>query len=219
MNAQAQIRSMPSDVQLLGTGTASFVYRDRHFKTEAIKVLPGEYYATGSEIMIVTLLGSCVAACLRDEQAQVGGMNHFLLPHDHCQDASSGARFGLYAMEVLVNALLAMGARRERLEAKVFGGANVLGDIGGGHFNVGQANVEFAFEFLQQEDIPVVAHDVGGDYGRNILFDGRDMSVYVRIIDGQSQTQSLAAAERQWYDCQRQEQRREEKKRVIFWDD
>ena len=184
-------------------------------------IAPGEYRVSDKPSTVLkTLLGSCVAVCLYDRQVHVFGMNHFLLAVDRYQQQSAiSGRYGIQAMELLLNSMYRRRVEKKRLQAKVFGGANVLGDIRGGHFNVGQANVEFAFAFLQQEDIPVVAHDVGGDYGRNILFDGRDMSVYVRMIDGQSQTQSLAAAERQWYDCQRQEQQREEKKRVIFWDD
>ena len=183
---------MPSDVQLLGTGTANFIYRDRHFKTEAIKVLPGEYYATGSEIMIVTLLGSCVTACLRDEEAQVGGMNHFLLPHDRSQDASSGARFGLYAMEVLVNALLSMGARRDRLEAKVFGGANVVRSMS--NSTVGADNSDFVLDFLRQERIRIVAEDLGGERPRRVHYFPRSGQAMVKLL-GEVESRQISQAE------------------------
>ncbi len=192
MNAYGQTRAMPSDDELLGQGTASFIYRDRHFKTEAIKVLPGEYYATGSEMMIVTLLGSCVAACLRDEQAGVGGMNHFLLPHDKRQDPRSGARFGLYAMEVLVNALLAMGARRERMEAKVFGGANVVRSMS--NSTVGQDNCDFVLDFLKQEKIRIVAEDLGGERPRRVHYFPRTGQAMVKLL-GEVETKQITQAE------------------------
>lgn len=183
---------MPSDVELLGTGTANFIYRDRHFSTEAIKVLPGEYYATGSEIMIVTLLGSCVAACLRDSRAKVGGMNHFLLPHDNSQDAKSGARFGAYAMEVLVNALLGMGAHRDTLEAKVFGGANVVRSMTSS--TVGQDNGVFVLDFLKQEGIRIVAEDLGGERPRRVHYFPRTGQAMVKLL-GEVETQQIRQAE------------------------
>ena len=111
-------------------------YHDKAFGCEAVKILPGEYFATDGDMALVTVLGSCVAACLRDPVAGVGGMNHFMLPRDDTSGAlSRSARYGAYAMEVLINQLMRMGARRERLEAKVFGGGNVLADFvdqGGG---------------------------------------------------------------------------------------
>src|SRR3954470_4591854 len=108
---------------------ATNVYYDRTFDCDAAKILPGEYYYTGKDMLIVTVLGSCVSACIRDRVSGIGGMNHFMLPDGG--DASNplisaSARYGTYAMEVLINELLKSGARRENLEAKVFGGGNVL---------------------------------------------------------------------------------------------
>ncbi|KAA0875673.1 chemoreceptor glutamine deamidase CheD [Nitrincola tapanii] len=150
---------------------ASNHYYDRHFATEAVKVLPGEYFATEEETMIVTVLGSCVSVCLRDRLTGVGGMNHFLLPHDRSGEtgplAASG-RYGLYAMELLVNHLLKLGANRQRLEAKVFGGGQVLKTL---QFSqVGERNVAFVFEHLRKESIPVVAKDVLDLYPRKVYF-------------------------------------------------
>ena len=99
-------------------GEASFFYYDAHFKNEAVKILPGEYFVFDEDILIMTTLGSCIAACLWDRDAKVGGMNHFMLPEG---DAGSG-RYGSYAMELLINELLKRGAARHTLEAKVFGG-------------------------------------------------------------------------------------------------
>ena len=102
------------------------LYFDRYFNVEAAKILPGEYFVTGRDMVLVTVLGSCVAACIRDRISGIGGMNHFMLP-DSGGDRSNplvGAsmRYGSYAMEILINQLIKLGASRASLEAKVFGG-------------------------------------------------------------------------------------------------
>ena len=105
-------------------------YFDRHFESDAAKILPGEYYVTSQEIVLVTVLGSCVAACIRDTDSGIGGMNHFMLPDEGGREVvSSSARYGTYAMEVLINHLLKMGARRSQLEAKIFGGGAVMSSL------------------------------------------------------------------------------------------
>lgn len=102
-------------------------YFDRHFQAEAVKVLPGEYFVTTTDMVLVTVLGSCVSACIRDRDKGIGGMNHFMLADSASTDglASASARYGGYAMEVLINHLLKLGARRSSLEAKVFGGGGL----------------------------------------------------------------------------------------------
>ena len=130
--------STPAQEQL-----ATNVYYDRTFDRDAAKILPGEYYFTAKDMMIVTVLGSCVSACLRDRVSGVGGMNHFMLPDgggDADSPISASMRYGTYAMEILINELLKAGARRENLEAKVFGGGNVL--RGFVAINVGERNAE-----------------------------------------------------------------------------
>ena len=104
-------------------------YYDRYFDRQATKILPGEYYATSEPEVVVTVLGSCVSACVRDRVNGVGGMNHFLLPLDGSAEPGKppqSARYGSYAMELLINQVIKLGGKRERLEAKVFGGAAVL---------------------------------------------------------------------------------------------
>lgn len=146
------------------------MYYEPAFKMQAAKILPGEYFVSGENIVLMTLLGSCVAACIRDPQLGLGGMNHFLLPDLKSGDLDStdSARYGAFAMEVLINQLAKMGARRNRLEAKVFGGANVLRGLTERH--VGQRNTEFVIEFLKTEGIPVIAQDLGGVFARKVAF-------------------------------------------------
>jgi chemotaxis protein CheD len=142
------------------SNTKPVIYRDRHFDMDAAKIGPGEYYITQRDMLIVTVLGSCVSACLRDPVAKVGGMNHFMLPdRDGEGPLSASARYGAYAMEVLINQLFALGARRERLEAKVFGAARVLP----GMSDIGERNAAFAIEYLKRESIRVLAEDLGHD--------------------------------------------------------
>lgn len=157
------------------------VYYDRIFNIQAAKILPGEYYVTRRDMMIVTVLGSCVSACIRDPIAKVGGMNHFMLPeHGGSEDdpMSTSARYGAYAMEILINELLHKGAVRSRLEAKVFGAGRVMA----GMTDVGKRNAHFAMEYLQREGIRVLAHDLGNIYPRKVYYMPHTGSVKVKFL-------------------------------------
>jgi chemotaxis protein CheD len=146
------------------------IYYDSHFQTDAVKILPGEYYVTARPLLIVTVLGSCVSACIRDRVSGIGGMNHFMLPSvgDFGERINISARYGKYAMEVLVNQLLAIGAQRNNLEAKIFGGGNLLKDVT--MEKVGERNASFARRYLKMEKIPIVAEDLLDIYPRKIYF-------------------------------------------------
>lgn len=144
-------------------------YFDRKFGLEAAKILPGEYFVANREALLVTVLGSCVAACIRDSDSGIGGMNHFMLPDDGGRDVmSTSARYGTYAMEVLINHLLKLGARRNRLEAKVFGGGAVMASLSSS--NVGARNAEFVLDYLKMENIPIVAKDLLDSYPRKVYY-------------------------------------------------
>ena len=162
---------------------APTLYFDKHFQMQAAKILPGEYYATSRDMVLVTVLGSCVAACIRDRQSGVGGMNHFMLP-ESSQDADSmvglPTRYGTYAMEMLINQVLKMGARRSNLEAKIFGGGNVL--RGFTVSTVGQKNSLFVKDFLALEHIPVVAEDLLDVYPRKVYYFPHTGRVLVRKL-------------------------------------
>lgn len=147
------------------------VYFDRTFEIEAAKIMPGEYFATGRDMVLVTVLGSCVAACIRDRTSGIGGMNHFMLPEsgqDQNNPLSSSARYGTYAMEMLINQLTKLGAKRQNLEAKLFGGGNVL--RGFTVANVGERNAQFALDYLATEGIKVVAQDLLDIHPRKVYY-------------------------------------------------
>ena len=173
---------------------ATNVYYDRTFDCDAAKILPGEYYYTGKDMLIVTVLGSCVSACIRDRVKGLGGMNHFMLPDggDPGNPVSASMRYGTYAMEVLINDLLKAGARREHLEAKVFGGGAVL--RGFTAMNVGQRNAEFVMQFLKTERIPVLAEDLNDIHPRKVYFFPKTGKVLVKKL---MQTQNDTVAKRE----------------------
>jgi chemotaxis protein CheD len=167
------------DMGLPGTTTRELYY-DSYFGLHAAKIGPGELYASKRNILIVTVLGSCVSACLMDPVARIGGMNHFMLP-DRAGSASllsEPARYGAHAMEMLINNLLTMGAQRERLEAKVFGAGRVLP----GMTDVGARNAQFALEYFERERIPVKARDVGGHHARKVYLFVESGRVLVKEI-------------------------------------
>jgi chemotaxis protein CheD len=162
---------------------ATNVYYDRTFDRDAAKILPGEYYYTGKDMLIVTVLGSCVSACLRDRVTGVGGMNHFMLPDgggNSDSPVSASMRYGTYAMEVLINDVLKAGAKRENLEAKVFGGGNVL--RGFVAINVGERNSQFVRDYLKMENIRVVAEDLNDIWPRKVYFFPRTGKVLVKKL-------------------------------------
>ncbi|HEY8102359.1 MAG TPA: chemoreceptor glutamine deamidase CheD [Burkholderiaceae bacterium] len=162
---------------------ATNVYFDRTFDCDAAKILPGEYYFTPKDMLIVTVLGSCVAACIRDRVSGIGGMNHFMLPdggNDTDSPVSASMRYGTYAMEVLINDLLKAGARRENLEAKVFGGGAVL--RGFTAINVGERNAKFVRNYLQNENIKVTAEDLNDVHPRKVYFFPRTGKVLVKKL-------------------------------------
>jgi len=163
------------------TGPAPTTYYDRTFEIDAAKILPGEYFVTRHDMVVVTVLGSCVSACLRDRISGFGGMNHFMLPGvDGGGPVSVSARYGVHAMEILVNRLLKLGAQRNNLEAKVFGGGNVL--RGFVTTTVGERNAEFVLDYLKTEGIRLVSRDLLGVYPRKVYFFPKTGRVLVRKL-------------------------------------
>jgi chemotaxis protein CheD len=160
------------------------LYFDRTFDCDAAKISPGEYYYTDKDMVIVTVLGSCISACIRDSKTGIGGMNHFMLPDSGSADKDSpiseSMRYGTYAMEVLINQLLRNGARRENLEAKIFGGGNVLKSFT--TTNVGERNAVFARRYLKDEGIRVTGEDLLDIYPRKVYYFPKTGKVLVKKL-------------------------------------
>ena len=171
-------------MSVLQEEVSTTLYFDRTFNCEAAKISPGEYYFTDKDMVIVTVLGSCVSACIRDTVTGIGGMNHFMLPDSAAADkdspVSESMRYGTYAMEVLINQLLRNGARRENLEAKIFGGGNVLKSFT--TINVGDRNAIFVRKFLKDERIRVTSEDLLDIYPRKVYYFPKTGRVLVKKL-------------------------------------
>jgi chemotaxis protein CheD len=190
--------------------------------TKMITLHPGEYYASREKVLITTILGSCVSACLYDPVSRIVGMNHFLLSNKrYSKDINicftEAGRYGINAMELIINEMLMLGARRETLRAKVFGGSSLLGiNVDSDNFLcVGEVNCRFILEFLNNEGIPLVASNLGGDMGRVIKFSSVDFSVNMRRI-GRSKTPDLANTEKLFWLRSLNEQNKKSVKPVLW---
>ena len=145
-----------------------------------VNVVQGEYHISADpDCVMSTVLGSCAAVCLTDPSQKIGGMNHFLLPHGAGR-AGEDVRYGAYSMELLINGLLKHGARKNRMVAKLFGGAKMLTQLR----DIGDSNVAFAREFLQNEGIPIASESTGGNSARRIRFWPSDGRVKQFIVPG-----------------------------------
>jgi chemotaxis protein CheD len=172
-----------------GPGEASFFFYESHFKTEAVRVLPGEYFVDNEDVLIVTTLGSCIAACLWDREARVGGMNHFMLP----EGSGDSGRYGSFAMELLINQMMKRGASRITMEAKVFGGGQIISGMN--TLNVGERNTSFVLDYLKAERISIVSRDVLGPHPRKVCFLPASGKAMVKRL-GNMNNDTLIAQER-----------------------
>jgi len=149
-------------------------YWDHHIGHWTAKIMPGEFYVTRHDEAVTTVLGSCISACIRDRDNGIGGMNHFMLPEDrsvgadawNMADGGPSTRYGSYAMESLINEALKLGARRERLELKLFGGGRILPSMS----DVGAHNIAFARGFAKIEGLAVTAEDLGDAVPRHVIY-------------------------------------------------
>ncbi len=188
---QASTRLERLKAQPRRPGEASFFFHDAHFGNAAVKILPGEYFVHDEDILIMTTLGSCIAACLWDRERRIGGMNHFMLPD--AGGAADGGRYGSYAMELLINEMIKRGATRSTMEAKVFGGGAVI--RGMNSLNVGERNTQFVLDYLRTERITVVSKDVLDIHPRKVCFLPASGKVLVKRL-ASANTEALAAQER-----------------------
>ncbi|MCW8929880.1 MAG: chemoreceptor glutamine deamidase CheD [Gammaproteobacteria bacterium] len=180
------------------------LYWDHRFQRHTIKLLPGDFDVINGEEMLVTVLGSCIAACIRDTQSGIGGMNHFLLPsenkngqpknwHDYDSEAT---RYGDLAMEQLINNIIGMGGKRENLEAKIFGGARMFkttfSDIGG-------QNIAFVKEYLKTEKIRITKNDTAGTNARKVYYIPSTGEVFLKRIT-RTNNNTIELREREYMD-------------------
>ncbi|HNX25007.1 MAG TPA: chemotaxis protein CheD [Spirochaetota bacterium] len=152
-------------------------------------IYPGEYYITNKDELIGTLLGSCVSVCLHDPENKIGGMNHFMLPGKISKAdifSDDNARYGIASINKIVSEIVAKGASKNHLTAKIFGGGNIIKflNISGKQSLIPSDNIRVAKLFMEIEDIPIVALDVGEDYTRKIIFDVSSGKVYLRKFKG-----------------------------------
>jgi chemotaxis protein CheD len=187
------MNAVPAPARLGSTELEPGSYYDPVLQTHAIKLLPADYRVTDRPLALVTLLGSCVAACLYDPMLGVGGMNHFMLPGGGSDVCS---RYGAHAMELLINDLLKRGARRARLQAKVFGGGNVLS----GFYSdpIGTRNATFVLEYLAAERIALLAQDLGDIHPRKVCFFPQTGRTLVKRLPS-ARNDVIVDAERAYY--------------------
>ena len=145
-------------------------YWDKYINMPAAKILPGEYYVTFQDEAIVTVLCSCVSACVRDRVYNIGGMNHFMLPQKNKFSSddmlADHNRYGNYAMENMINEILKNGGRRQNLEVKIFGGGKILASM----TDIGRRNIQFIHEYIQEESLDLIADDTGDIYPRKVIY-------------------------------------------------
>jgi len=172
-----------------------FCIRNFKFNKKEVIIHPGDYYSSNEDIVISTILGSCISVILFDETKKQGGMNHFLLPQLSQSTAKSlvedqNSRYGVYAMEILINDLLKLGSRKSDFKAKIFGGAAMFGPLKKEN-GIGALNIQFARQFLETEGIPIIASNTGEDVGRKIFFFPQTGQVLMRKIHSKSKILDL----------------------------
>ncbi len=187
---------------------------------ERINIQPGERRASAKPVLLSTLLGSCVAVCLYDEKTGIAGLNHFLLAapryaKDMPMTHTEAGRYGINAMELLINDMVGLGASRQRLKAKAFGGATVIGGARDNFFCVHEVNQRFIREYLGTEGIPLVAEDLGGDRGRLVYFHTDTFQVFRRYIQ-RSQLGRIEEDERLFWKAKVEKPEAEEGKVILF---
>lgn len=162
-----------------------YSYFDTKLKKKTVNIAPGEFYVSAEDEAINTVLGSCVAVAFYDPELHIGGLNHFMLAesrpgHPDAESIFKVERYGLYAMEAVINGMIKMGSRKSRIQAKVFGGAKVLDTAD--HMNVGEENILFADTYLATEGIPIISSDTGGNLARKIFYYPQTFKILLKRI-------------------------------------
>ncbi|MDD1791936.1 chemotaxis protein CheD [Enterovibrio sp. ZSDZ42] len=171
----------------IGAGARRFFHPGKQMMM--VKIQPGEVYVTSERELIATGLGSCISACVWDPFIELGGMNHFMLPFgdsdniegwDPTQWRSNAARYGNYAMELLINTMIQQGAVKSRLRVKLFGGGTVMGK----QANIGEKNIAFIRNYVQSEGLNIVGEDLGSEFPRKVVFDPMTGKAWVKKLRG-----------------------------------
>ena len=189
-------------------------YFDFHFQKNLVVLYPGEFFSSNAQDeMISTVLGSCIAITLYDPKLRIGGMNHFMLvSSSQTQDAQENSgRFGEFAVELLLNDMMKKGAQKKRMIAKVFGGSNMFKAAPSEH-NVGEQNIDFAFYYLERENIPIQASDVGGNYSRKVYFDPVTSKVWLKHVKEKPRAEDVLRKRESEYQARVLKQEEEKKK-------
>lgn len=192
-----------------------YTHRLNCFEQSIVTIHPGEYYTSKEDVIIATVLGSCVSVVFWDQRLKLGGINHFMLPGvlgDEDMVKSRNAKYGMFAIELLYNELLKAGSRKPDIIAKVFGGASVL-RLATGPTRIPKDNVDFAVAFLRKENIPIVANDTGGILPRKIFFFAQTGKVLLKRISG-----SLSTAVEREEEAYLDKIRREDSGTVVLFD-
>jgi len=197
---------MNTNVKINRPSVAGFGHVNRYWDRErdmiAAKILPGEYYVTQENELIVTVLGSCVSACIRDRESGIGGMNHFMLPETNPGKLKQGSetivgiatRYGNYAMEHLINTILSNGGKRKNLEVKVFGGGKIIPAL----TDVGMKNINFVLDYIDQEGLRLLSQDLGDIYPRKVIYFPQTGKVGMKKIQ-HLHNDTIAQRERQYF--------------------
>lgn len=180
----------------------------------SVNIHIGEYYSSRTPVIISTILGPCAAVCLFDTENKIGGMNHILLPGDCPLEAnSSDSRYGINAMELLINQMMKLGANRYKLTAKVFGGASILSTISS-QFCMGMRNIEFVVDFLITEKIPIINYNFGGVDSRRIYYHTDTSEVLLKRIKSKEVIKEFSNVQQRRHDVEKKIR----KSSVVFFD-
>ena len=191
------------------------------FNLHNITIHPGEYKVSDEDIIISTVLGSCISVALYDPVKKQGGMNHFLLPKNGSNSLTENTiikqeyRYGIYAMEILINSLLKMGSSKRNLIAKVFGGSEMF-KVSGKVSNVGKQNRDFALVFLKNEDIPVLSSDLGGQLGRKVLFFPNTGKILLKKLGSVRRIKNITEEEKEYKDSLKDRAVQKDNKIILF---
>ncbi len=153
-----------------------------------ITIYIGGYHVSKQPSIVKTVLGSCISCCLYESSLKFGGMNHFMLPEvkDASIDDYNSTKYGIFAMEVLVNEIIKLGGKKSHMTAKIFGGGHVLSSMKTNMINVADKNIRFAEEFLRTEKIPIVSKDIGGTSPRKVFFATGENRVFLKKLGTES---------------------------------